>query len=107
MLTTKDFTDSKATLKYIAHAQDGTESKPLSKALEIMAFFLTGFTAIFFGANGKPKNLVQLILAIPDIIKLVRDTAKLINESKGDTVQAKRIAGLRGKPEMPPTTRKY
>lgn len=96
MITSKDYIESKLTLKYIDHAKEGSRPLPATKVLEIFAFFLTGFNAIFFGANGKPKNLAQLILSIPAIIKFIRDTARMIFDTKVDSVQARRIAGLKG-----------
>jgi hypothetical protein len=97
MLTNQDFKDIKHTQAIIEHIKDGSPNRiTLDKLIQILEFILTQAAAIMFTKEGKPKNTIQLVGSIFQIIGFIRDLIRMITgeaKKSGPKVDAGRIAG--------------
>lgn len=84
-LNERDYNEINETINILNHIKDDTPpNQPAShltliEYLDIAAFILLTSKDLFFNANGKPKNFMQLVGNIGKIIAFVRDLVRLVN----------------------------
>ena len=79
MLTEKDYKDSQTTLGLIEHVKAEPSRLSFEKIVDIFEFILVGIQMYFFNSAGKPKSIFQLVIALPAIVKFIKQVLYKIN----------------------------
>ncbi len=98
MLNTEDFKDIRRSQAIIEHLKDGSPNRMnLTKIIQIFEFILTSAAAIMFTKQGKPKNTIQLVGSIFQIVGFVRDLVRMITGEAKKTEPKSDVRKIAGK----------